>query len=308
MGILLRNWHLKLSAILLATVLYTGLVFSGRSPRTASRSGSSAMNPPDGSIVLSGDLGLVDGPVPHARDLLTTRERPGVRGHRRPVGVRHGACARAPGARRSRWTRSSTASTSSTREPRDRAGCDRPRRGVGRCRSRSTPARCRRASRSASRCVSAEEVQVRGAASLVGPGGSSRGARQHHASGINVNQPVDLRRRGRAGAAGRRPGFIDIEPETVSVQVDVHRDRDGDDRGRPPRLRHRHPGAGLRARGDQRRAVERHHRRDVGGAWPRSWASRPSRSASTAPPRARSSRRSCSCPTGSSWPRARSRS
>ena len=29
MGILLRNWHLKLSAVLLSTVLYTGLVFSG---------------------------------------------------------------------------------------------------------------------------------------------------------------------------------------------------------------------------------------------------------------------------------------
>jgi YbbR domain-containing protein len=29
MGIFLRNWHLKLSAVLLATILYTGLVFSG---------------------------------------------------------------------------------------------------------------------------------------------------------------------------------------------------------------------------------------------------------------------------------------
>ncbi len=29
MGLILRNWHLKLSALLLATVLYTGLVFSG---------------------------------------------------------------------------------------------------------------------------------------------------------------------------------------------------------------------------------------------------------------------------------------
>src|SRR5918997_842451 len=29
MRFLLRNWHLKLSAVLLATVLYTGLVFSG---------------------------------------------------------------------------------------------------------------------------------------------------------------------------------------------------------------------------------------------------------------------------------------
>ena len=29
MGIFLRNWHLKLGAVFLATVLYTGLVFSG---------------------------------------------------------------------------------------------------------------------------------------------------------------------------------------------------------------------------------------------------------------------------------------
>ena len=34
MGFLLRNWHLKLSAVALSTVLYTGLVFSGSLPES----------------------------------------------------------------------------------------------------------------------------------------------------------------------------------------------------------------------------------------------------------------------------------
>ena len=45
MNILLRNWHLKLSAVLLAMVLYTGLVFSGSFSDAELRSPSSRSTP-----------------------------------------------------------------------------------------------------------------------------------------------------------------------------------------------------------------------------------------------------------------------
>lgn len=60
MGFLLRNWHLKLSAILLATVLYTGLVFSGSFAEADIKVRIIQANAPAESFVLSGDLGFVD--------------------------------------------------------------------------------------------------------------------------------------------------------------------------------------------------------------------------------------------------------
>ncbi len=60
MGFLLRNWHLKLSAILLATVLYTGLVFSGSFAEADIKVRIVQANAPAESFVLSGDLGFVD--------------------------------------------------------------------------------------------------------------------------------------------------------------------------------------------------------------------------------------------------------
>ncbi|MDQ2689969.1 MAG: CdaR family protein [Chloroflexota bacterium] len=60
MGFLLRNWHLKLSAVLLATVLYTGLVFSGSLAEASVQVPIQPINQPDGSVVLSGAPGTVD--------------------------------------------------------------------------------------------------------------------------------------------------------------------------------------------------------------------------------------------------------
>jgi YbbR domain-containing protein len=59
MGFLLRNWHLKLSAVLLATVLYTGLVFSGEFSISTIQVRVEQVNQPANSYVLTGDLGLV---------------------------------------------------------------------------------------------------------------------------------------------------------------------------------------------------------------------------------------------------------
>lgn len=60
MGFLLRNWHLKLSAVLLATVLYTGLVFSGSFSESQVQLTVGITGQPSETAVLSGTPGAVD--------------------------------------------------------------------------------------------------------------------------------------------------------------------------------------------------------------------------------------------------------
>jgi YbbR domain-containing protein len=59
MGFLLRNWHLKLSAVLLSTVLYTGLVFSGSFSDADIQVRVDQVNASRDAYVLTGDLGFV---------------------------------------------------------------------------------------------------------------------------------------------------------------------------------------------------------------------------------------------------------
>ncbi|MDQ3345810.1 MAG: CdaR family protein, partial [Chloroflexota bacterium] len=59
MRLLLRNWHLKLSAVLLATVLYTGLVFSGSFSEGSTELAIGTSGQPDNAFVLSGAPGTV---------------------------------------------------------------------------------------------------------------------------------------------------------------------------------------------------------------------------------------------------------
>lgn len=70
MAFLLRNWHLKLSALLLATVLYTGLVFSGSFDEDSIQVRIEQTNQPANSYVLTGDLGLVEVRYRAAQDLV----------------------------------------------------------------------------------------------------------------------------------------------------------------------------------------------------------------------------------------------
>lgn len=61
MGWIVRNWQLKLGAIALATILYTGLVFSGSF--TEARIGGvpiTRINQPSGAYVITQDLGTVE--------------------------------------------------------------------------------------------------------------------------------------------------------------------------------------------------------------------------------------------------------
>src|SRR5919106_1751227 len=60
MRFLLRNWHLKLSAVLLATVLYTGLVFSGSFTDSSVQVRVEQVNVSRDVFVLSAEPGTVD--------------------------------------------------------------------------------------------------------------------------------------------------------------------------------------------------------------------------------------------------------
>jgi YbbR domain-containing protein len=59
MRFLLRNWHLKLAALGLATVLYTGLVFAGAFSEQSVAVPITGINQPSNTFLLSGDLGTV---------------------------------------------------------------------------------------------------------------------------------------------------------------------------------------------------------------------------------------------------------
>src|SRR3990170_2848152 len=60
MHFLLRNWHLKLAAVLVATILYTGFVFSGTLSEQRIQVPIQAVNQPPDSYNLTGDLGFVE--------------------------------------------------------------------------------------------------------------------------------------------------------------------------------------------------------------------------------------------------------
>jgi YbbR domain-containing protein len=72
MGILLRNWHLKLSAVLLATVLYTGLVFSGQFSDSDVQLTIGITGQPPETAVLSSTLGAVDVTYRAPNDVIGT--------------------------------------------------------------------------------------------------------------------------------------------------------------------------------------------------------------------------------------------
>jgi YbbR domain-containing protein len=72
MKILLRNWHLKLSAVLLAMVLYTGLVFSGSFSDAELQVPIEPVNASRDAFVLTGDLGFVQVRYRTTNDVVST--------------------------------------------------------------------------------------------------------------------------------------------------------------------------------------------------------------------------------------------
>ncbi len=218
MGILLRNWHLKLSAILLATVLYTGLVFSGSLEEDEIAVPVDDINQPDGSIVMSGDLGLVEVRYRTSRELSTTVSDQAFVA---TVDLSEYDMSRAPEPQVLDIEVESLfdgIEVLDLRPPTVRVSIDRNE-------VRTVPVEVDMGEvpdglEADDPVLSAEEVLVRGPASIVGSVDRVVAGIRIDESGIDINLPVDLV----AVDVQGQPvgtGFIDIEPETVSVQVDV---------------------------------------------------------------------------------------
>jgi YbbR domain-containing protein len=218
MRVLLRNWHLKLSAVALATVLYTGLVFSGSFSESTIQVRVEGVNPPDSSIVLSGDLGLVEVRYQTSNDVAITVSDQAFAA---TVDLSEYEMDRAPEAQvlDVEVVALFDGIEILSIEP------ETVRLSIDRIETRSVPVEVDPGLvpdglEIGDPVVSDEEVQVRGPASVVASVDRAEALVRIDASGIDVNQPVVLVAvdvRGQPVGAG----LVDIEPETVSVQIDV---------------------------------------------------------------------------------------
>lgn len=218
MGILLRNWHLKLSAVLLATVLYTGLVFSGSFEEDRINVRVGGVNAPPNSIVMSGDLGLVEVRYRASQDLSTTITDQAFTA---TVDLSEYDMARAPEPQVLDVEVTSIVDGVEVLDilpPTVRVEIDRVE-------VRTVPVEVDvgevpEGLQIAEPVVSPDEVRIRGAASVVGAVDRVVARVRIDDSEIDVNSPVDLVA---VDVRGQEvgTGLIDIEPETVSVQIDV---------------------------------------------------------------------------------------
>jgi len=217
-GVLLRNWHLKLSAVALATVLYTGLVFSGSFQEDNISVRVQGINQPDGSIVMSGDLGLVDVQYRTSREFSTTVSDQAFAA---AVDLSEYDMERAPEPQVLDVQVDSLfdgIEVLDVQPPTVRVAIDRI--SVRTVPVEVDPGEVPDGLELDDPVLSADEVQVRGPASIVGAVDRVVAPIRIDESGIDVNQPVDLRA---VGVQGQEvgTGFIDIDPETISVQIDV---------------------------------------------------------------------------------------
>ena len=218
MRFLLRNWHLKLSAVLLATVLYTGLVFSGSFSEAKLQVPVDDINQPASSQVLSRDLGTVEVTYRTSNDLsgtisaqafvatldlseydMTRAPEPQVLDvdvAALPEGVE--ILSIEPSTVRVAIDRIETRSVPVEVDPGvlpDGLEIDDP-------------------------VLSQETVEVRGAASVVGQVDRAVARIRIDGSGIDFNNAVNLVA---VDVAGQEvgAGLVDVEPESISVQVNV---------------------------------------------------------------------------------------
>ena len=216
MGWLTRNWHLKLAALGLATILYTGFVYSGSfTDQLFPGLPIEAINQPSGAYPLTQQLGTVDVQYRVAAD---APERVTADSFAVTVDLGEYDMERSPvqslpfaSPRSSRGWRSSI----SSRPPWRSRSTAWP---SARCRSRSRLASCRRAWPSAPR-TSHEEVTASGPQSQLG--------RVDRAVAQVPDLRLGHRRAPAAGAAGagrhRRPrgGIGGADPATIQVEIDV---------------------------------------------------------------------------------------
>jgi YbbR domain-containing protein len=218
MGFLLRNWHLKLSAILLATVLYTGLVFSGSFTDSSLEVRIEQANASSDLFVLSGDPGLAE-----VRYRVANEQAAAVTAADIAVRVDLSAydMERAPDPQQlplqARSLRDGIEIL--TVEP------ETVLVQLDRVEVRSVPVEVDPGTVPAGletddAVLSHEEVEVRGPASVVSQVDRALALVNIPASGINVNEPVSLTLvdiEGQPVGAGQ----LEVEPDVVSVQIEV---------------------------------------------------------------------------------------
>jgi YbbR domain-containing protein len=218
MSLLLRNWHLKLSAILLATVLYTGLVFSGSFTEDRIQVRVEQANAPADSFVLSGDLGFVEVSYRTANNLAASVVAEAFVAR---VDLAEYDMDRAP------EPQVLDVEVTALSDEVDVLSVTPAtvRVEVDRIEARTVPVEVETSEvpdglEIGEPVVSEDEVQVRGPASIIGSVDRAVAFASISAAEIDFNQAVDLVAVDVEGQPVD-PGRIDIEPESVSVQVDV---------------------------------------------------------------------------------------
>jgi len=218
MKVLLRNWHLKLSAVLLSTILYTGLVFSGSFSDAELQVPIETVNASRDTYVLSGDLGLVQVRYRTTNDVVSTVP---VDAFRATVDLSEYDLDLAPEPQQLAVQVSTDVAGLQVLswEPRT------VRVEMDRIEVRTIPIEVDTGETPdgleiADPEVSDSEAQVRGPASIIEQIDRLVAYVAISASGIDFNEPVSLVAvdiRGQPIEAGP----VEIDPETVSVQIDV---------------------------------------------------------------------------------------
>lgn len=217
MGFLLRHWHLKLSAVLLATVLYTGLVFSGSFSESSIRLRIEHENASRDVYVLTGDLGLVEVDYRVLNDESSTVSADAFTAS---VDLSEYDMERAPQPQQLpvQVTAAEGIEILSF-EPRTKT-VELDRVGVRSVPVEVDPGTVPRGLEIDPPEVSVDEVEVRGPASVLSQVDRAVALITIDASGIDFNEPVTLTL---VDIEGQPIGMgtVDVEPEIVSVQVDV---------------------------------------------------------------------------------------
>ena len=218
MRFLLRNWHLKLSAVLLATVLYTGLVFSGSFSERTIQVRVEQLNAPRDSFVLSGDLGFVEVTYRTANDLAASVTAEAFVGR---VDLAEYDMDRAPEPQVLDVTVSALTDDVEVLS----VSPATVRVEIDNIEVRTVPVEVETSAVPSGLeiddpVLSDEEVQVRGPASIVEQVDRAVAFVSISASEVDFNEPVDLVAVDVEGQPVD-PGRIELDPKTVSVQVDV---------------------------------------------------------------------------------------
>ena len=218
MAWLVRNWQLKLAAVAVSTILYTGLVFSGTFTDESIRIRIEQENVSRDVFVLSGDLGFVEVRYRVANDqALSVSEADFVA----TVDISAYDMERAPEPQQLpvqvTVLRDGIEVLSTTPEE--------VRVEVDRIEVRSVPVEVEPGAipeglEIDDPVVSDDEVEVRGPASIVERVDRAVAFVSIPASGIDVNEAVDLTAVDISGQPVTS-GTVELDPETVSVQVAV---------------------------------------------------------------------------------------